>query len=204
MQNINLENLIDFFYEVGTLRRIMCSYHINLLTDTESVAEHSHRAMIIAYTLAKLIGNVDQSKVLMMAAFHDMPETRTSDSNWIQKQYMNQDEEKALDAQLELMEGLGDEIKLLLDEYHKRETLESKIAKDADSIEYYISLRELEMQGNQEAKRRLDKEKMFSTLYTKEAKELAEKVFEVHPTEWTRRDLERTRKKYQVKGTEKP
>lgn len=198
MKKVNLKNLVNFFYEIGTLRRIRRSYHINVLEDTESVAEHTHRAMIIAYTLAKMVG-CDAHKALMMSAFHDMPETRTSDSNWIQKQYMNQDEDKALHAQLSLMGGFGDEIGELLEEYHKRETIESKVAKDADNMEYYLSLRELELRGNLEAKRRLSGKSVLDTLYTDEAKELTKELLTVGPTEWTLSDLKETFKKYKVK-----
>jgi putative hydrolases of HD superfamily len=202
MKKVNLKNLVNFFYEIGTLRRVQRSYHINVLEDTESVAEHTHRAMIVAYTLAKLVG-CDAQKALMMSAFHDMPETRTSDSNWIQKQYMNQDEEKALHAQLSLMGGLGDDIDDLLAEYQKRETLEAKVAKDADNIEYYLSLREIELRGNREAARRLSGKNVLDTLYTDEAKELTRLLLEVGPTEWTLQDLRETFKKYKVEGDKK-
>jgi putative hydrolases of HD superfamily len=158
--------------------------------------------MIVAYTLAKLVG-CDAQKALMMSAFHDMPETRTSDSNWIQKQYMNQDEEKALHAQLSLMGGLGDDIDDLLAEYQKRETLEAKVAKDADNIEYYLSLREIELRGNREAARRLSGKNVLDTLYTDEAKELTRLLLEVGPTEWTLQDLRETFKKYKVEGDKK-
>lgn len=198
MKNINIKNLVNFFYEIGTLRRVQRSYHINVLENTESVAEHTHRAMIITYLLAKMSG-ADATKALMMSAFHDMPETRTSDSSWVQKQYMNQDEDKALHAQLSLMGGLGKEIEELLFEYKERQSLESKVAKDADNLEYILSLRELELRGNKEAERRLKQDRgNYAIYFTDEAKKLLDIIYDVHPTEWTRRDLSETLKKYKV------
>lgn len=194
-----MASLIDFLYEIGTLRRVKRSYHINVLQDTESVAEHSHRAMIIAYLLAKKSG-ADPHKAMLMSAFHDMPETRTGDSNWLQKPYLQQDEEKALNAQLSMIGKLGDELQALLKEYKDRKSLESQVAKDADYIEYFLSLKELELTGNIEAKRRLNTENTsIDHMYTKEGKDIAKLVKETDPTNWTRADLVRTHGKYTLK-----
>ena len=44
---------------------------------------------------------LDVEKVLVMSLFHDMAETRTGDSHWIQKPYVKQDEDSAISDQLE-------------------------------------------------------------------------------------------------------
>jgi putative hydrolase of HD superfamily len=191
-----MQDLVDFFYELGTLRRMQRSYNLNILQDTESVAEHSHRVSIIAYLLAKKVG-VDPYKTLLMAIFHDIAETRTGDSNWVQKSYLKQDEEKATKSQLKLMDDLGIELEEILIEYKKRESLESQVAKDADYLDYFLSLRELAMTGNIEAERRLNSENTsLDHMYTDEGKKLAKMIKETDPTEWTRKDLVESHDKY--------
>jgi putative hydrolase of HD superfamily len=152
--------------------------------------------MIIAYLLAKKVG-ADPHKTMLMAAFHDMAETRTGDSNWVQKSYLSQDEEKAVDAQLGLMRELGDELAEILEEYEERKSLESHVAKDADYIDYFLSLKELAMTGNVEAKRRLESENTsLDHMYTDEGKELARVVKNTDPADWTKMDLVESHKKY--------
>lgn len=193
------EKLVNFFFEVGSLRKLMRSYHLEILEDTESVAEHSHRAMTIAYVLAKKVG-ADAHKAMLMAAFHDMPETRTGDSNWVQKSYLIQDEERALSLQLANLSDFGDELQEILKEYKERKSLESHVAKDADYIEYFCSLKEMELKGNKEASRRLKSENTsLDHMYTKEGKKLARIVKKTNPIEWTKSDLKKSHGKYTLK-----
>ena len=194
-----MKALINFFFEIGVLRRLKRSYHLQVLDAVESVAEHSHRAMIIAYFMAKH-ANADASKTMLMTAFHDMTETRVGDSNWVQKQYISQNEEQALNDQLAPLGELGDELRSILREYKLRESVESKIAKDADNVEYYMSLRELEIGGNLEAKRRLESDRAakLDNLYTEAGKELVRIIKETHPTEWTWEVLRETSKRYKI------
>ena len=63
----------------------------------ESVAEHSFRTAIIGYTLARMDENVDTGKVVQMCLFHDVPEARIGDLNYVNKKYVKADEEKAVD-----------------------------------------------------------------------------------------------------------
>ena len=190
--------LVNFLYEIGSLRRLERSYHLSVLTQTESVAEHSHRAMIIAYFLAKLC-KAQAEKAMMMAAFHDMAETRTGDSDWVQKQYLSQDEQKALDRQLLPLGGIASGLKLILKEYKERKSLESQIAKDADYIEYFMSLKELAWAGNKEAEQRLGSENTaLNHMYTKQGKKLAREVKAANPVDWVKEDLVATHKNYRV------
>lgn len=194
-----MKNLVNFFYEIGTLRYLKRSYQVNLMEDTESVAEHLHRVVAIAYFLARATG-ADTKKVLVMAEFHDMAETRTGDSNWLQKPYLTQDEKRSHFFQLHPLGKLSTELSALLAEYKERKTLESHVVKDADNIEYVLSLRELELKGNAEAKRRLSSENTSGELlYTPKAKELIKLIKNTHPTEWTRSDMIQTFKKYKAK-----
>jgi putative hydrolase of HD superfamily len=198
MARTSYSKTVDFFYEVGSLRILQRSLNQHLHQNVASVAEHSQRVTIIAYVLAKK-AKVNVKKVMLMAAFHDLPETRTGDSNWHQKEYMTQDKEKAWESQLELLGRDMDELKKVLKEYRNRKTLESKIAKDADNIEYVLSLKEMELQGNQEAKRRLRCDADIDQLHTNIGKKVMRSVLSSKPNSWYQKDRTKTRKKYKVK-----
>ncbi|HCC68154.1 TPA: phosphohydrolase [Patescibacteria group bacterium] len=179
------------------------AYVLHMLQEVESVAEHSQRVTVIAYLLAKEIG-ADPLKVLIMAAFHDLPESRTGDANWHQKEYITQNEEKAQEEQFALMGKASNEVRALLKEYHERKTLESQIAKDADNIDYLLTLKELELQGNEEAKRRLYSEDTSkSHLYTDKAKEIFDDIINSKPNEWYQKNREKTHKKYIADSSDK-
>ena|SRR3989344_3285428 len=193
-----MKNLINFFYEIGSLRYLKRSHNVHMLRDVESVAEHSQRTTIIAYLLAKKT-KADPYKVMLMAAFHDLPESRTGDSNWHQKEYITQNEEKALKAQLELMGEESEEIGKLIKEYKERKSFESQLAKDADNIDYVLSIKELALQGNEEAKRRLKEDVLLDHLYTDLGKKVMKEVLKSKPNEWYKKDRSKTSRKYMVK-----
>jgi putative hydrolases of HD superfamily len=194
--NQSNQKLINFFYEVGVLRKLKRSYILHMLQDVETVAEHSHRASVIAFTLAIEAG-ADPYKAMSMSVLHDLSETRTGDSNWHQKEYINQDEDKATQKQLALMGKSSKLVEDILSEYHQRQSLESKIAKDADNIEYILSLKELELQGNKEAERRLySGDCSPDHFYTTTAKKLFKDLISSHPNDWYQADRSITHKKY--------
>jgi len=174
-----------------------------MLQDVESVAEHSQRTIIIAYLLAKKSG-VDPYKTMLMAAFHDLPESRTGDSNWHQKEYVTVNEEKAWNKQLRLMGKESTEVKKLIKEYYERKSPESRLAKDADNIDYVLSIKELALQGNEEAKRRLrNGTSIMNLIYTNIGKSVMSEVLKSKPNEWYQKDRKRTHKKYLVKKPKK-
>ena len=85
----------------------------------QSVAEHSYRMTLIAYALARLIDEpVNMYKLIMMCLFHDLPEARIGDLNYVQKKYVVPKLDKALDA---IASGsfLGPEIVAWIQEYEQ-------------------------------------------------------------------------------------
>ena len=91
-----MKNLANFFFEVGMLKRTPRTGFQFLGSGTESVAEHSFRTAIIGYTLARQDGTADVGRVLQLCLFHDIPEARTGDLNYVNKKYVKVDEEKAV------------------------------------------------------------------------------------------------------------
>ena len=80
------------------------------------------------------------------------------------------------------------DLKRTLDEYHKRETKEAKIAKDADLLDQILLLKEYILAGNKEAVTWLKddgnkKNKHYELLYSKSAKLLAREIMKQNPSD---------------------
>lgn len=164
----DLNRLVNFFFETGILQNLNRSGNIFLGSGKQTVASHVFRVAIIGYVLSKIV-NANSHKVLLMCLFHDIEETRTGDLNYLQQMYVKSDDEKALK---DLLNGLPikDEIETILIEYAKLETLEAKIAKDADTLELILFLKEQLDKGNSQAQNWIDSAK--KRLITGIAKEL--------------------------------
>ena len=180
--------LVSLLFEIAGLGRIQRSgISQYCYEDFETIADHSYKVAITAYFLAKMF-DADVEKVLTMAIFHDVSETRVGDSNLPQKKYINRNEIIATqDQYLKIPDKLKNKILTNIQEYENRISLESKIVKDADYIAFYITLRQLEFKGNQEAKMRLDlARKKIDFLFLNESKKLLKFVLKGDPNDWTR------------------
>lgn len=184
-----MKNIAGFLYEVGTLRKIVRAHRQTLMTDdmSDNIASHSFRVSIIGWILAQK-ENVNTEKVLTMCLFHDVPESRSGDQNWVHKKYVKVFEEEIIKNQLS---NLPDKEKLLsiINEYQERKTKEAKIAKDADLIDQILLLKEYEWQGNKEATEWLSgkgktQNKQYQMLQSKSGIELARKIMKENPTDW--------------------
>jgi putative hydrolase of HD superfamily len=80
-----MKSLANFFFEVGMLKRTPRSGFQFLGSGAESVAEHSYRAALLGFTLARLDDQADVGRVLQLCLFHDIPEARTGDLNYVNK-----------------------------------------------------------------------------------------------------------------------
>lgn len=137
----------DFLFEVGVLAKTPRSGIYFLGEGRQSVAEHLSRAAYIGFVLGQMTGAVNTSKIVQMCLFHDLLETRISDLNYIHQQYVSVDVVSVWDDILSPV-SFGGAIQVLMDEYHARQTLESVIAKDADNLEWIITLKEIYDIGN--------------------------------------------------------
>jgi putative hydrolase of HD superfamily len=144
---VTFKNIVNFFFELGMLKKTPRSGFQFLGTGKESVAEHSFRVALIGYTLARLTQNPDPFKVICLCLFHDIPEARTGDLNYVNKQYVQANEEKAI-SDLAATLPFGSEYKSLLEEYEKGETPASQLAQDADQLDLILELKEQSDLGN--------------------------------------------------------
>jgi putative hydrolase of HD superfamily len=76
----------------------------------------------------------------------------------------------------------GDKINAIIHEYEVRESYEAKLAKDADNIEWILSLKEQLDIGNKRATSWINN--AIKRLKTKEAQELAKIIIKVDSNRW--------------------
>jgi len=80
-----MKRIAEFLFEIGMLKRSPRTGYQFLGTGGESVADHSFRTAVIGYVLASMEPDADRSKVILMCLFHDFPEARTGDHNYVNK-----------------------------------------------------------------------------------------------------------------------
>jgi len=176
-----MKNIANFLFEAGMLKRTPRTGYQFLGSGAESVAEHIFRTIYIGYTLGRMAGNVNVDRVVKMCMFHDLPEARTGDQNYVNKKYVNVDTGKAVDD-LATPLPFGGEIRELILEFEKGVSEEAKLARDADQLEFIIALKEHKDLGNTYAEEWL--EFSLQRLQTETAKELSRVILETDSSLW--------------------
>ena len=176
-----MKDIANFLFEVGMLKKTPRTGLQFLGSGDESVAEHIFRVVFIGYTLSRLVGNVDEARIVKMCFLHDLPEARTGDLNYVNKKYVTAYEDKAV-KELARTLPFGDDIESLIDEFNRMETLESKLANDADQLELILQLKEYHDLGNRYADEWIDY--ALKRLTTDVARELAKTIRETDSSFW--------------------
>ncbi|MBI5251625.1 MAG: HD domain-containing protein [Desulfomonile tiedjei] len=150
-------------------------------TGNETVAEHSLRAAIIGYTLARMSGKLSSDRVVLMCLFHDLVEARTGDLNYVNKRYVKADEKAAV---LDMTANLpfGEEIRGLAEEFDACSTPEAESANDADQLEMILQLKELGDLGNRYARDWINA--AVKRLRTDDGKKLARSILNTDFAAW--------------------
>lgn len=176
-----MKNIANFLFEVGMLKRTPRTGFQFLGSGAQSVAEHSFRTAMIGYALAQMDGQADVGRVLQLCLFHDIPEARTGDLNYVNKKYVKVDEMKAIED-LAGQLPFGEDYRKTLTEFNDKESHEAQLAHDADQLEMVLSLKEHKDLGNRYA----DEWYPFSRLRlkTEVAKQLAESIWETDSSKW--------------------
>ncbi len=176
-----MKKVVEFLFEVGMLKKAPRTGYQFLGTGKESIADHSFRTAVIGYTLASMEPEADQNKIVLMCLFHDFPEARTGDHNYVNKKYVTSNEEGAL---LDQVQGLqfGDKIIDLAHEFNDDSSLEARISKDADQLDMILELKELLDYGNPNAKDWLSF--AIQRLQTGNAKKMAEEILNTDSANW--------------------
>lgn len=176
-----MKRIANFLFEAGMLKRTPRTGFQFLGSGSESVAEHIFRTVYIGYTLGQLSEGADADRIVKMCLFHDLPEARTGDLNYVNKKYVKTDEKKAVKDLTETL-PFGNEIRELILEFMKGESLEAQLAYDADQLELILALKEYKDLGNNYADEWLD----FATkrLKTDIAQKLSAVILETDSSLW--------------------
>jgi putative hydrolases of HD superfamily len=178
--------IINFLFEVGILAKTPRSGFHFLGSGQQSVAEHVHRVVYVGWVLAMLEG-ADQAKVMKMCLLHDLAEARTSDLNYVHQKYAHSDEEAAI-RDLASTLVFGDEMLEILGELKERKTKEALITKDADQLEWLLSLKEQVDIGNSRAATWIPS--AVKRLKTENAQAMAEQLLQTDSDAWWFTDKE--------------
>ena len=180
-----MKDVINFLFETGMLKKTPRSGFQFLGSGSESVAEHILGTLFVAYTLCKMMPEADESKVLKLCLFHDLPEARTGDMNYVNKKYVDVNEGKAV-QELTAPLFFGEEIKSFIDEFNAQKTPEAIIAHDADQLALILLLKEYGDLGNkysgewiEYATKRLDSDN---------AKKMADCILQTDSSDWWFKD----------------
>jgi putative hydrolase of HD superfamily len=211
-----MKRIANFLFEAGMLKRTPRTGFQFLGSGAESVAEHIFRTVYIGYTLGHLSGDVDTDKIMKMCLFHDLPEARTGDLNYVNKKYVKANEKKAV-KDLTATLPFGKEIRDIIHEFLEGKTPEARLTYDADQLEMILALKEYKDVGNQYADEWLDF--ALKRLKTDIARDLSRVIMETDSSLWwfsdksdwwvngekdrKRQSEVKVKKKTKVKGTRK-
>jgi putative hydrolase of HD superfamily len=180
-RNNNHKQIVDFLFEVGILSKTPRSGFHFMGSGQQSVSEHITRTVYIGFVLATLEKDVDSAKIMQMCLFHDLAEARTNDLNYVHQKYTVSDEQKAIKDLTDTL-IFGDKILQVLTEYKERKTKEAILAKDADNLEWLLSLKEQVDIGNKRVVTWLPS--TVKRLKTKVAKDLAQTILKTNSDDW--------------------
>ena len=181
MRNKDLESVVNFIYEAGILSKTPRSGLWFLGTGNQSVAEHIFRTTVIGYLLSNLAPKADKARVIFLCLAHDLGEARTSDLNYVHQKYGRLAEAKAIED-ISISLPFGKEIATAYKEAHGRETLEAKLAKDADQLEWIATLREEEVKGNAKVKAWV--KIAYKRLQSSAGRKIGKLLMSIHPDDW--------------------
>lgn len=157
----------------------------------DSLASHHFRVIWIAQILGfqELSSGtkVDLGKIVQLASLHDLAEIMTGDVDYVSRQYTERYEDQGFaDLTQNLDPLIKDNLKVLLEEYEQRETLEAKIVKDADNLAVDFELVELIQRGHQAATEMatLRRQAFPDKLFTEGAKQMWSQIYQCPIHAW--------------------
>ncbi|MFA4946023.1 MAG: HD domain-containing protein [Candidatus Micrarchaeia archaeon] len=171
------KNTADFFYEAGCLKLVPRSgWLLTGIKAPESVAEHSWRATLLAFVLARLEG-ADAEKIAVAAAFHDLHETRIQDRHHVSQ--------ACFKTPRDAKERVESEQQALLPASARPAQLSDRekiIVRDADLLECAFQAREYEAIGYKEARDWYAR--VGKVLKTASARRLHAEMLHTQPANW--------------------
>lgn len=146
MIHMKEKDFIEFAKIIGKLKRTpRTGWKMRGVKNSESIADHSFRTVLIGMVLADLEG-LDTEKVMRMLLLHDIEESITGDITTLVKEKMDKEElnnkqREAVKKALSLLpKDLRSNYLLLWNEMEEEKTVEAKFCKDIDKLEMMIQL----------------------------------------------------------------
>lgn len=176
---------LEFIYEMGALRHIDRQWKRFLLASPQNTVEHTFRVIWTSLILSKMEKAGDLNKIIKMALVHDIVESRTGDTDYLMRPYVERNDEKAIKAVLKDTSLEKDFTKIFI-EFEKRESIEAKIVKDADNLDVDLETREQEAKGMKPIKewKKFRQVHMYKKFYTKSARKLYRQIEKSNPNDW--------------------
>jgi putative hydrolase of HD superfamily len=176
-----MKAIAHLLFETRILKEIPRSGYHFLGSGRESVAEHTFLTTFAGFVLAQMHPHVDRPRLLEMCLIHDLGEARTGDLNYVQKKYVVADENRAVED-LSQNVPFGDSIRRLFAEFKACETMEAKLAHDADQLALILELKALCDTGYKGPEDWLPH--ILERLYTDSSRELAEQILKTASDGW--------------------
>jgi len=176
-----MRTIVNLLFEAKMLKEIPRSGYHFLGAGKESVAEHSFMITFIAYAMAEMDPDIDALKLISMCLIHDLPEARTGDLNYVQKNYVSPNEAKAVRHTIKDL-PFGPNMARLIEEFRSAETREALLAHDADQIAFILDLKALSDIGHSPPQKWLPT--VLQRLKTETGKLMAQKIMETGWDEW--------------------
>jgi putative hydrolase of HD superfamily len=180
-----MEPVARYIFEAGMLKRVKRSgWWSESVGNPESVADHSFRAAVIAFMLARMEGCDDESanRICTAAVFHDMHETRLLDLNKITARYIRVDEGLERKVERDQIEGFEPRLKDAMLGTLRISEREGIILKDADYLECAFQAREYAAIGHKGAENWV--KSIGERLRTASAKKLHAQMRRMEPKSW--------------------
>lgn len=178
-----LHGVATFLHEAGHLKNLPRAGWLLLgIRHPESVAEHSFRVGLIGIVLASLEG-ADSGRTAALCLMHDVHETRIGDVPSVGRSYVTTAKPQAVTShQTAVMpDQVAQALQSLTGEYEDNETIESRVAHDADKIETLMQAREYAAQGYATEPW---SDTSIQALRTESGKQLAQAIVAGDPHSW--------------------
>jgi len=173
-----MKEIVNLLFEARMLKSIPRSGYPFLGAGKESVAEHSFSTVFVAYAMSHMEQNIDALKLMAMCLVHDLAESRTGDLNYVNKNYVSADEDKAINDATRNV-PFGHSIVELTREFNRGESMEAKLAHDADQLSFILELKALSDIGYDPPKKWL--KIILKRLETKTGKKISKSIMR---TDW--------------------
>ena len=183
-------DITAFLYEIGQLKRYPRTGWLTAgVPQPESVADHCHRASVIAAVLATMAG-ADPQRAAFLAIWHDSQESRTTDLSHLTKRFVTPvpNDSVTQSQVIHLPQVLAGLITAAVAEYEAGETPEARCARDADKLELLLQAREYTDQGHPGLRPFMDS--ALRALRTGPARDLAAEALQQGSLDWVDRAME--------------